>query len=151
MSILEHILEFRNCRMRTVKMLMVSLESLLCCPDSSSVCSSGDWTKFSPSTTGSSHRKSHFQFNIEMLSRWKQTLKVAFTFQWMLLDANLLQICWWWNKQTCGVNCQRWNHPTCFFSTVFPSLWKLWNRQRSRLDAPFTDLCCHQSRLLTLQ
>lgn len=30
-------------------------------------------------------------------------------------------------------------------------LWKLWNRQRSRLDAPFTDLCCHQSRLLTLQ
>lgn len=41
--------------------------------------------------------------------------------------------------------------PDMLFSTVFPSLWKLWNRQRSSLDAPFTDLCCHQSRLLTLQ
>lgn len=46
-----------------------------------------------------------------MLSRRKQTL-------WLLLFSwcsNLLQICRWWNKQTRGVNCQRWNHPTCFF------------------------------------
>lgn len=70
---------------------------------------------FLPDIVRCSHRKSHFQFNTEMLSRCKQTLKVAFIFQLILLDANLLQICWWWNKQTNGVNSQRWNHPTCFF------------------------------------
>lgn len=45
----------------------------------------------------------------------KESLMVAFALQFFLLETNLLQICWWWNKQTCCLNCQRWNHPTCSF------------------------------------
>ena len=93
----------------------------------------------------------HSLFNTEMLSRRKQRLKVAFYFS---VDApqgqfvtNLLTM-----KQA-NAPCEppKVKSSDMLFSTVSPSLWKLWNRQRSRLDAPFTDLCCHQSRLLTLQ
>ena len=42
-------------------------------------------------------------------------LREVFALQFILFEANLLQIRWWWNKQTCCVNCQRWNHPTCSF------------------------------------
>lgn len=80
-------------------------------------------------------------FNTEMLSRRKQKLEVAFFFSvdglWGQFVTNLLMM-----KQV-NIRCElpKVKSSDMLFSTVFPSLWKLWSRQRSRLDAPFTDLC----------